>query len=263
MYSKKEKINTLGIVSGLMLMAIPFYVVFRFFASIGKVRAKQRALAIISVVLWIVGFIVLIYGLVDLIWVIGEEVFLYGDYNNYDYSSIDYDGMMLSIVAMLVGTLVLFIGFIFMIVTGLSTKKWLDSKESDYLAPAERYDVAKFAAIFLSSIPLYTIIKLILSINLQNSISINYSGGTIAVVILTVINSFGGNFSYIMLVNDNTTGPIAYTLILNLVSTALLIVSIVVGVQMKKSFECVVYEEMDENDLTPTNEMNDFYTTEY
>lgn len=261
MFTKKEKINSLGIVSGMFLTMIPFYKLFRFFKSYGFLtKTKHKAMAIFSVVgyyLSTIVFLIMFFVSLSLLFAIlveGAET----EYNS--FSDYDYGSLVVMLILMSITSIVLTATVIVNIVLGLSIKKDIDNDDS--LEDTARYEIAKFAGVMLATIPFYIIIKPFLAYKVLATCKPDYSKLAVVAILMYYagtlisqafqISTFNSLAQY--LVDPTNTELItqgsAFGSLFSTVSYIGLILLIVAGNMLNKSFEGVAQEVEVSTDST-------------
>ncbi len=226
MNTKTERINTVGILTGGFLCLIPFYFYINHFASLktlakcGKLRALALTNVILNLLMLPVIFICTFMIAISFISAVGYEA---------TSSSGEF-------IAQIFGPIIIMFLFsiallVILIVTAVSTKKFLDSPGSDVLTPQERFVVAKFAGVNLSMIPLYLIIKICTNLDVLKSVDESKHNMAIAYTVLFFISIFG---QFIPIVN----------IFVGFGSIAQFIIGIMLGVQLNdSSFEITHSDE--------------------
>lgn len=220
MFTLKQRLITVGIVTGIMLNNIPFYFLIIHFTSLGILKkcGKLFGLALFNAIFSIVaGVGVSIWGIVLYVNMIFNMT------NNYEYGY-DYDyypSEAIGPILIQIGVVLLLALIIWavIIITGLSIKSFIDSDKSSHLTDEEKFQLAKLAGVNLSAIPLYNIIKLAMSYSLLEQVDASVMGLVIAYIVLLIA---GNIIPIIPFLNMLTF----------LVSIAMLIVAIVLGIKL-------------------------------
>ncbi|MFV0498873.1 MAG: hypothetical protein ACK5NF_02425 [Bacilli bacterium] len=180
----KEKLNTSGILAGIVSLIIPFYGPIKTFMTF-KTLKKNNApsvlpliCAIAYIALPLFAFFVLILSFASVLAYISNSAYYY------DFSYFDYFGAFFLIIP------VCLISFYTIgIITGVKLKKFLDSEESTNISSKDRFDIAKVAGIYLYFIPFYVVIKVFTSLETLNQIDTSIKSLSLALIIL-IISSY-------------------------------------------------------------------------
>lgn len=183
MYSVKQKLNTVGIISGMFLLIIPFYYYIRTFISLSTIKRNNGpfALVLTTTIVRMVSILIMLFSAISLIITFTNTSYYYG----YSTPSIS-EVVAPFIILILVGIIML----VLFIVTGISMKNYLESDRSESLTNDERFELAKVAGINLANIPLYIIIKTIMGTELIKSIDDTTGNVVIAFFIVYGVSIF-------------------------------------------------------------------------
>lgn len=248
-YTNKEKVNTLGNVTGIYFSYVPLYQLIKFFTLLPKLEKKScKKIMILSYVFTFALFIVCILTFIRASSLLGVLSNL-SAYETYGDLKVDTESDVQSIISFVTLAFVLFIiTLILRIVSGITLNKWIKSTKGDNTDLADIYELSKLAALFLTTIPFYKIVKLIISRRVLETISSESKSRLKAfIVILIIIFALSLVTPCILLILKYNTELLSIaklvsikkssTVILRIVQFLLFIVAIDFGIKNNKTAE--------------------------